>query len=388
MKKIALFLIAIIALVACDGNTPTGTKIETLTLTPNQLELKVGAEKKIRTSVTPATDEIYTVVWKSSDDAVATVDNKGNVVAVAAGNATITATIEGTEISATASVNVVSPFDILKYYSFVLMSMDENGYQIDGIDSNEDGQNDTIYTVTYYGLPESVYLSDQSLVGENDYLLAITTSFSVCSRAAYCLGAYAFATEEEEYLTETTTGGKGFIPHMASCSHFSKDIYYNYYTEAFQQQDFDADAWVEQNGYFMGDYDSFVLYVDWENGSTYGGNIVGGGFETGGTSPITMDITYYSLQLQLFEEVTTLGFKTEMTEDPATGEMVEAFVWPLEWGNIVEKTYTYGEPSSTQPEEVQASVQQYAPVKLDALKKQIAVNNALFTSLKVAFAKK
>jgi uncharacterized protein YjdB len=115
MKKIALFLIAIIALVACDGNTPTGTKIESLTLTPNQLELKVGAEKKIRTSVKPATDEIYTVVWKSSNDAVATVDNKGNVVAVAAGNATITATIEGTEISATASVNVVSRFDVLKF---------------------------------------------------------------------------------------------------------------------------------------------------------------------------------------------------------------------------------------------------------------------------------
>ena len=46
------------------------------------------------------------IVYKSSDTSVATVDGNGNISAVGTGNATITATIEGTNISATCSVSV------------------------------------------------------------------------------------------------------------------------------------------------------------------------------------------------------------------------------------------------------------------------------------------
>jgi hypothetical protein len=390
MKKIALFLIAIIALVACDGNTPTGTKIESLTLTPNQLELKVGAEKRIRTSVKPATDEIYTVVWKSSNDAVATVDNKGNVVAVAAGSGTITATIEGTEISATASVNVVSPFDVLKFYTLALMGMDENFYQIDGVDSNQDGKNDTIYAVTLYALPESMYIQEGSLVGDDDYMMILNTAFSVCYDAelggnvAYSLGGYGFSDVEEEYCAEIN-GQKRLLPHAASYTHFDEEKYLTVYGMLMEGKQDEANAYVEETGYWMGNLDSYIAYVNFESQQVRdAGYIVSGaGLETSSKS---YDLEYYELGLKLFARPDAYGFATEMVEDPETGEMVETFVWPLEMGEMVEKTYTFGEPRTEEPAEIQARVsEQTVPFK--AIQKQLSVNRALFSSLKVAFQK-
>lgn len=392
MKKIALFLIAIITLVACGEQTPTGGKIESLTLNPSTLELKVGAEKKIRTSVTPATDEVYTVVWESSDETVATVDNKGNVVAVAAGNATITATIKDTEISATAAVTVVSPFDALKFYTLALMGMNETPYFIEGVDNNQDEKADTLYAVTFYVLPETMYIQDRSLVGEDDYMMIMNTSLAILfepelgGRVAYSLGGYGFAEAEEDYLAECTDGVKRLKPHMASFSHFNQERYLDFYTKYMSQEDFDGNADIAENGYWLGDFDSYIAYVNFEYQA-----VVDGGFIVGGagleTSSEGYDLAFYEFQLKMFEKPYAYGLATQMVEDEETGEMVETFVWPLEMGNMIEKTYTYGEPSSAEPEEVQARAMQYSAQPLSALKKQIAINNALFTSLKVAFAK-
>ena len=235
MKKIALFLMAVVVLfTACGEKTPESVEIESLTLNPNNFELKIGAEKKIKTTVSPATDAIYTVNWKSSNEAVATVDTKGNVVGIAAGEATITATIEGTTISATAKVNVVSPFDALKFYTLALMNMDETFYQIDGVDSNEDGENDTIYAVTFYVLPESMYLQENSLVGDDDYMLIMNSAFSLCydaelgGKVAYSLGGYGFTDVEEEYCVEID-GQKRLLPHAATYTHFDEEKYLTAY---------------------------------------------------------------------------------------------------------------------------------------------------------------
>ena len=53
-----------------------------------------------------ATDSKTAVEWSSSDESVATVDETGSVTAVAAGEATITATVKDTELSATCTVTV------------------------------------------------------------------------------------------------------------------------------------------------------------------------------------------------------------------------------------------------------------------------------------------
>ena len=392
MKKIALFLMAVVVLfTACGEKTPESVEIESLTLNPNNFELKIGAEKKIKTTVSPATDAIYTVNWKSSNEAVATVDTKGNVVGIAAGEATITATIEGTTISATAKVNVVSPFDALKFYTLALMNMDETFYQIDGVDSNEDGENDTIYAVTFYVLPESMYLQENSLVGDDDYMLIMNSAFSLCydaelgGKVAYSLGGYGFTDVEEEYCVEID-GQKRLLPHAATYTHFDEEKYLTVYGLLFEEKDEEAEAYVEENGYWMGDLDSYVAYVNFENQVVVDAGYItrGVGLECG--SKGTYDLDFYEFGLKLFAKPYAYGFATEMVEDEKTGEMVETFVWPLEMGEMVEKTYTFGEPRTEEPAEIQARVsKQTVPFK--AVQKQLSVNRALFTSLKVAFQK-
>ena len=394
MKKIALFLMAVVVLfTACGEKTPESVEIESLTLNPNNFELKIGAEKKIKTTVSPATDAIYTVNWKSSNEAVATVDTKGNVVGIAAGEATITATIEGSTISATAKVNVVSPFDALKFYTMALMGMDENFYQIDGIDSNEDGKNDTIYAVTYYILPESMYIQENSLVGDDDYMLIMNTAIAVCYSAeyngnvAYSLGGYAFSDVAEEYCVEIE-GEKRIVPHMATYTHFDEEKYLTVYGLLFEDRDEEANAYVEENGYWLGDLDSYVAYVNFEYQQVVeGGYLVGGaGLECGSNK--NYDLDFYEFQLKLFEKPYAYGFATEMGTDPKTGEPVEQFVWPLEMGTFVERTYTYGEPrTEEEPSEVQARAKEFGAVPFAAFQKQLSVNRALFSSLKVAFQK-
>lgn len=72
------------------GNTPAET--------PEAAESSATAET--------AADSKTEVEWSSSDESVATVDETGSVTAVAAGEATITATVKDTELSATCTVMV------------------------------------------------------------------------------------------------------------------------------------------------------------------------------------------------------------------------------------------------------------------------------------------
>ncbi len=68
------------------------------------LSMSVGDEVTVNAIVAPA-DSIDTVVWTSSDDAVAKVDENGNITAVGAGTATITVTAGAVSDSCTVTVN-------------------------------------------------------------------------------------------------------------------------------------------------------------------------------------------------------------------------------------------------------------------------------------------
>ena len=97
----------------CDGlsgltNLPTMTKdengnfvavttpAETLEIVSDALEVGVGSTLQLRAEMTPegANDK---VVWSSSDEAVATVDQNGLVTGVSVGTVTITGTITHTD---------------------------------------------------------------------------------------------------------------------------------------------------------------------------------------------------------------------------------------------------------------------------------------------------
>lgn len=86
--------------------TPRTISVKSITLNKPQLSLVKGATETLTATVLPTTATDKAVTWKSSDTAVATVEN-GVVTAVAAGNATITATAG--EKTATCVVTVTNP---------------------------------------------------------------------------------------------------------------------------------------------------------------------------------------------------------------------------------------------------------------------------------------
>ncbi len=79
-----------------------------------EITLAVGKRTVIKASVTPSSASDKSVIFSSSDEAVATVDKKGNVQAVSAGTATITAASSSNpEITSTTRITVVVPISKL-----------------------------------------------------------------------------------------------------------------------------------------------------------------------------------------------------------------------------------------------------------------------------------
>lgn len=77
---------------------------EGIVLDHSSLSLNIGQSTKINVASNPNSE---TITWSSDNLNVATVDNQGNISAISAGTATITA--QGTQSSATCEVNVIDP---------------------------------------------------------------------------------------------------------------------------------------------------------------------------------------------------------------------------------------------------------------------------------------
>ena len=94
-----------------DGGTLNGTvtgdvlyKVTSVSLDKDSLNLTAGGSDTLIATVLPANATNQTVTWTSDNTAVATVDANGNVSAVAAGTANITATADGKSDSCTVTV--------------------------------------------------------------------------------------------------------------------------------------------------------------------------------------------------------------------------------------------------------------------------------------------
>ncbi len=75
-------------------------KSDKITISQSTLSINYKSTQKLDAG------DAKNIVWSSSDESVAVVDSEGNVTAVGTGTATITATIEGTDISDTCEVQV------------------------------------------------------------------------------------------------------------------------------------------------------------------------------------------------------------------------------------------------------------------------------------------
>lgn len=82
---------------------------ESITLDRNVLELLEGSTDKLTATVLPADSLNKNVIWSTSDESIASVDQNGNVTAIREGEAIITAKVENTKLFATATVIVKKP---------------------------------------------------------------------------------------------------------------------------------------------------------------------------------------------------------------------------------------------------------------------------------------
>ncbi len=80
--------------------------VESIEISDATLELEKGATKQLTVTVLPADATNKTIIWESSDESIATVDENGNVTAISAGNVTITATIEDGGYTAECAITV------------------------------------------------------------------------------------------------------------------------------------------------------------------------------------------------------------------------------------------------------------------------------------------
>lgn len=109
MKKKLSFVILslmtiLIGFTSCSGND--NVPVTGIRLDKTELTLLKGESSKLTATVSPKDATDPTVKWKSSDLSIATVDNNGNITAVAAGKTTVTVSSADGRFTATCTVNV------------------------------------------------------------------------------------------------------------------------------------------------------------------------------------------------------------------------------------------------------------------------------------------
>lgn len=108
----------------------TVTSIPVTNITcPKSLKMMVGESVQIKATITPEGATNKTVAWTSSNPAVATVDNDGNVYGVALGEAVVTAKTEDGGFEAKCNVKVVELPDMVTAKAI-------EGYTVSGANSN------------------------------------------------------------------------------------------------------------------------------------------------------------------------------------------------------------------------------------------------------------
>lgn len=107
-KKLSFVILSLITMLigftSCSGNDDVS--VTGIRLDKTELTLLKGESCKLTATVSPEDATDPTVKWKSSDLSIATVDNYGNVTAVAAGKTTVTVSSADGRFTAICTVNV------------------------------------------------------------------------------------------------------------------------------------------------------------------------------------------------------------------------------------------------------------------------------------------
>ena len=142
------------------------------------LEIQYGTEDDVSTAEVAKAAEKLTLVWSSSDEAVATVDETGNVTAVGAGTADITVTLEDGNISSACVVQVVVPAEGVTAPE--TLNLEVNGENTAQLNAKAMPEDATDVTFTYESSnPEVATVDENGVVtavanGEADITVTLT----------------------------------------------------------------------------------------------------------------------------------------------------------------------------------------------------------------------
>lgn len=87
--------------------TVKAIQVKSLTLDKHKVSLNIGNIQQLRATILPQQEANSTIVWSSSDDSVAVVDQNGVVTAKGVGKVMITALVESLDLMDTCEVSVV-----------------------------------------------------------------------------------------------------------------------------------------------------------------------------------------------------------------------------------------------------------------------------------------
>lgn len=188
MKKIfakamvfALAVVMALSLTACGVDITSVGLPESMQLEKGettQLTVDFGAQDGATEEAIAKAAEKLTLVWSSSDEAVATVDETGKVTAVGAGTAEITVALEDGNISSTCEVKVVVPAEGVTAPE--TLNLEVNGENTAQLDVKATPEDATDVTFTYKSSnPEVATVDENGVVtavanGEADITVTMT----------------------------------------------------------------------------------------------------------------------------------------------------------------------------------------------------------------------
>ena len=153
-----------------------------------QLTVDFGAQDGATEEAIAKAAEKLTLVWSSSDEAVATVDETGKVTAVGAGTADITVALEEGNISSTCEVKVVVPAEGVTAPE--TLNLEVNGENTAQLDVKATPEDATDVTFTYESSKPEVATVDENGVvtavanGEADITVTMTQKLETDTAAA------------------------------------------------------------------------------------------------------------------------------------------------------------------------------------------------------------
>ena len=175
LSAVLLPFLAVAALASCEKSDEI--TVTEITLSPDKVEIVEGETKTIKATVSPAGAEDKMLTWTSSDQDVASVDDKGVVTAVKIGSATITASADGK--SGSCAVTVVAKTINVSGVTLSETSLNLNVGDTKTLTATVDPDNATNKNVSWKSDKESVATVDQAgnvtAVGSGSAKVIVTT---------------------------------------------------------------------------------------------------------------------------------------------------------------------------------------------------------------------